>query len=380
MTPLLGKTLAELQDITTALGMPKFAAKQIAQWLYVKRAHSIDEMTNLSKENRARLVADGYTIGYEDPVDAARSKDGTIRYLFATPVGKHIETVYLPEHERATLCISSQIGCKMHCYFCMTGKQGFNGQLTSHQIINQIFAIPESQTLTNLVFMGMGEPLDNWDELRKALDIITAPWGMAWSPKRVTVSTIGQMQHLSDFLRESLCNLAVSIHSPFADERLKLMPVQGAYPISEVIALLKTYDWTHQRELTFEYIVFRSVNDDIRHAQEMLRLLKGLPCKVNLIRFHAIPDVELQTSDVRAMESFRDYLCQHGLMTTIRASRGEDIYAACGMLSSKKEEEYRNKSNNEHNEEILLHNTCYPFLLLCLDGSGGDYICLYVWQ
>ena len=343
MTPLLGKTLAELQDITTALGMPKFAAKQIAQWLYVKRVHSIDEMTNLSKENRARLEADAYTIGYEDPVDAARCKDGTIRYLFATPVGKHIETVYLPEHERATLCISSQIGCKMQCYFCMTGKQGFNGQLTSHQIINQIFAIPESLTLTNLVFMGMGEPLDNWEELRKALDIITAPWGMAWSPKRVTVSTIGQMQHLSDFLRESLCNLAVSIHSPFADERLKLMPVQGAYPISDVIALLKTYDWTHQRELTFEYIVFRGVNDDIRHAQELLRLLKGLPCKVNLIRFHAIPDVDLQTSDVRAMESFRDYLCQHGLMTTIRASRGEDIYAACGMLSSKKEEERRIK-------------------------------------
>ena len=231
----------------------------------------------------------------------------------------------------------------MHCYFCMTGKQGFNGQLTSHQIINQIFAIPESQTLTNLVFMGMGEPLDNWEELRKALDIITAPWGMAWSPKRVTVSTIGQMQHLSDFLRESLCNLAVSIHSPFADERLKLMPVQGAYPISDVIALLKTYDWTHQRELTFEYIVFRGVNDDIRHAQELLRLLKGVPCKVNLICFHAIPDVDLQTSDVKAMESFRDYLCQHGLMTTIRASRGEDIYAACGMLSSKKEEERRIK-------------------------------------
>ena len=343
MTPLLGKTLAELQDITTALGMPKFAAKQIAQWLYVKRVRTIDEMTNLSKDNRARLDNAGYGIGYEEPVDAARSKDGTIRYLFSTPVGKRIETVYLPEHERATLCISSQIGCKMHCYFCMTGKQGFNGHLTSHQIINQIFAIPESLTLTNLVFMGMGEPLDNWEELRKALDIITAPWGMAWSPKRVTVSTIGQMQHLTDFLRESLCNLAVSIHTPFADERLKLMPIQAAYPISEVITLLKTYDWTHQRELTFEYIVFRGVNDDKRHAQELLRLLKGLPCKVNLIRFHAIPDVDLQTSDIKAMESFRDYLCQHGLMTTIRASRGEDIYAACGMLSSKKEEERRIK-------------------------------------
>lgn len=341
MTPLLGKTLAELQDITAALGMPKFAARQIAQWLYDKRIRTLDEMTNLSKENRARLADAGYDIGYEAPADAARSTDGTIRYLFATPAGKHIETVYLPEHERATLCVSSQIGCKMRCYFCMTGKQGFDGQLTAHQIINQIFAIPESRQLTNLVFMGMGEPLDNWAELRKALDVITQPWGMAWSPKRITVSTIGQMQHLADFLRESHCNLAVSIHTPFADERLRLMPVQGAYPISDVISLLRTCDWTHQRELTFEYIVFRGLNDDRRHANELLSLLKGLPCKVNLIRFHAIPDVELQTSDVRAMESFRDYLCQHGLMTTIRASRGEDIYAACGMLSSKKEEERR---------------------------------------
>ena len=342
MTPLLGKTITELQEITAALGMPKFAAKQIAQWLYVKRVHTIDEMTNLSKDNRSRLASE-YTIGYEEPIGAARSTDGTIRYLFATPAGKPIETVFLPEHERATLCISSQIGCKMNCYFCMTGKQGFNGQLSAHQIINQIFAIPETQQLTNLVFMGMGEPLDNWEELRKALDIITAPWGMAWSPKRVTVSTIGQMQHLPDFLRESHCNLAISLHSPFADERQRLMPVQKAYPISKVIELLKTYDWTHQRELTFEYIVFRGLNDDRHHAQALLHLLKGLPCKVNLIRFHAIPDVELQSSDLKAMEALRDYLCQHGLMTTIRASRGEDIYAACGMLSSKKEEGRRVK-------------------------------------
>lgn len=336
MTPLLGKTLAELQEIAASLGMPRFAAKQMAQWLYIKRAHTIDEMTNLSKEHRARLSAD-YVVGYESPASYVRSSDGTIRYLFATPVGKHIETVYLPEHERATLCVSSQIGCKMQCLFCMTGKQGFNGQLTAHQIINQIFAIPETLTLTNLVFMGMGEPLDNWEEVRKALDIITADWGMAWSPKRVTLSTIGQMSHLPDFLRDSRCNLAISMHSPFPDERLRLMPVERAYPITEVIELLRTYDWTHQRELTFEYIVFRGLNDDQRHAQALLRLLKGLPCKVNLIRFHAIPDVELQTSNLSAMEALRDYLCQHGLMTTIRASRGEDIYAACGMLSSKEE-------------------------------------------
>ena len=343
MEYLLGKTLDELHAVAESLGMPRFTAKQIAQWIYAKRVRTIDEMTNLSLANRQKLTEAGYAIGYEEPADAAHSKDGTIRYLFATPAGKHIETVYLPERERATLCVSSQIGCKMRCYFCMTGKQGFNGQLTAHQIMNQIFAIPESQTLTNLVFMGMGEPLDNWDELRKVLDIITSPWGMAWSPKRVTVSTIGQMQHLRDYLDQSQCHMAISMHSPFSDERQRLMPVEGAYPIAKVIDLLRQYDWTHQRELTFEYIVFRGLNDDTRHAQGLLTLLKGLPCKVNLIRFHAIPEVELQTSDITAMERLRDYLCHHGLMTTIRASRGEDIYAACGMLSSKKEEERRVK-------------------------------------
>lgn len=333
---LLGKSLQELQDIILSLGMPKFTAKQIAQWIYEKRVRDINDMTNLSLANRQRLIEAGYEIGYKDPADAAISKDGTIRYLFATQTGKHIETVYIPDHERATLCVSSQIGCKMNCYFCMTGKQGFNGQLTAHQILNQIYAIPESQSLTNIVFMGMGEPLDNWEEVRKALEIITAPWGMAWSPKRVTLSTIGQMQHLPDFLTQSQCHLAISIHSPFANERLQLMPVQKAYPIESVLDLLRQQDWSHQRNLTFEYIVFKGLNDDARHAHALIKLLSGLECKVNLIRFHAIPNVELKMTDLAQMEKFRDILNEHGLTATIRASRGEDIYAACGMLSSTK--------------------------------------------
>ena len=336
MEALLGKTLEELQDITTQLGMPRFTAKHMAQWIYEKRVRSVQDMTNLSLANRQKLVEAGYEVGYEDPSDAAISRDGTIRYLFATPAGKHIESVYIPDHDRATLCISSQIGCKMNCYFCMTGKQGFNGQLSTTQIINQVFAIPESLSLTNIVFMGMGEPLDNWENVRKALEIITAPWGMAWSPKRVTVSTIGQMQHLPDFLSQSQCHLAISIHSPFEEERLRLMPVQKAYPIADVLELLRQQDWSHQRNLTFEYIIFKGLNDDARHAHALIKLLAGLECKVNLIRFHAIPDVELQTSDLAQMERFRDLLNEHGLTATIRASRGEDIYAACGMLSSTK--------------------------------------------
>lgn len=335
MEALLGKTLAELQDIVSQFGMPKFTAKQIAQWIYEKRITSIEDMTNISKAHRA-LLAENYEIGIKAPDQATFSKDGTIKYLFKTSTGKLVESVYIPDHDRATLCVSSQMGCKMHCYFCMTGKQGFNGHLTTSEILNQIFAIPESQSLTNIVFMGMGEPLDNPDALFKALEVITAPWGMAWSPKRVTISTIGQMQNLKAFLENSQCHLAISIHSPYPEERAELMPAEKAFPINDVIALLKEYDFSHQRHLTFEYIVFKGLNDDARHAHALIKILSGLDCKVNLIRFHAIPDVDLKTTDMSQMEKFRDILNEHGLTATIRASRGEDIFAACGMLSSLK--------------------------------------------
>ena len=333
MEPLLGKSLAQLQDICTSLGMPRFTAKQIAQWIYEKRVRSIDGMTNLSKAHRA-LLAQSYEIGITEPADKAVSVDGTVKYLFRTSTGKLVETVYIPDGERATLCVSSQMGCKMNCLFCQTGKQGFNGNLTTAEILNQIFAVPESENLTNVVFMGMGEPLDNPGGLFPALEAMTAPWGMAWSPKRITVSTIGDMRHLPALLEEQQCHVAVSIHSPFPEERLSLMPVQRAYPIQDVLDLLRQYDFSHQRHLTFEYIVFAGLNDDAVHARALIRLLSGLDCKVNLIRFHAIPNVDLHTSDTDRMERFRDILNHHGITATIRASRGEDIFAACGMLST----------------------------------------------
>ncbi len=333
MEPLLGKSLPQLQEICAALGMPKFTARQIAQWIYEKRVGSIDGMTNLSKAHRA-LLAERYEIGLSAPADRAVSSDGTVKYLFRTATGKLIETVYIPDGERATLCVSSQMGCKMNCLFCQTGKQGFNGNLTTAEILNQIFAVPESQSLTNVVFMGMGEPLDNPNGLFPALDVMTAPWGMAWSPKRITVSTIGHLPQLPRLLEEQQCHVAISIHSPFPEERLSLMPVQKAYPIDDVLALLRKYDFSHQRHLTFEYIVFAGLNDDAVHARALIRMLSGLDCKVNLIRFHAIPNVPLQTSETDKMERFRDILNRHGITATVRASRGEDIFAACGMLSS----------------------------------------------
>ena len=186
-TPLLGKTLSELQCIVRDLGMPAFTAKQIAGWLYDKKVFSIDEMTNLSLKNRERLK-ENYEVGATPPVHEMRSVDGTVKYLFCTPEGDYIESGYIPDDDRATLCVSSQVGCKMNCKFCMTGKQGFTANLTSNQILNQINSLPECDKLTNIVMMGMGEPLDNLDEVLKALEILTASYGYAWSPKRITLS------------------------------------------------------------------------------------------------------------------------------------------------------------------------------------------------
>lgn len=335
---LLGLTLAELQALAKELGMPGFAAKQIAAWLYDKKVASIDEMTNLSLKHR-ELLKEAYEVGAEAPEDAMRSVDGTVKYLYRVGEGHFVEAVYIPDGDRATLCVSSQVGCKMNCKFCMTGKQGFSAHLTAGQIINQINSLPERDRLTNVVMMGMGEPLDNLDEVLKALDIMTAPYGYAWSPKRVTLSTVGLRKGLRRFLEETDCHLAVSLHSPIPLQRRELMPAEKAFSIVEIVDLLRGYDFSKQRRLSFEYILFKGVNDSPLHARELVKLLRGLDCRVNLIRFHAIPGVDLSGCDMEAMTAFRDYLTSHGVFTTIRASRGEDIFAACGMLSTAKMEE-----------------------------------------
>jgi len=336
--PLLGMTLSELQDITRNLGMPKFTAKQIATWIYDKRIDSINEMTNLSLKQREKLNEE-YEIGASSPIEAMRSVDGTIKYLFRTPDNNFIESVYIPDDDRATLCVSSQVGCKMNCKFCMTGKQGFTANLNANQIINQIYSIPEREKLTNIVLMGMGEPLDNLDEVLKALEVLTSDYGYKWSSKRITVSTVGLQKGLRHFLEKSNCHLAISIHSPLPAQRSELMPAEKAFSITEIVDLLRNYDFSKQRRLSFEYIVFKGVNDSLIYAKELVKLLRGLDCRINLIRFHAIPNVDLNGADMDTMIKFRDYLTAHGLFTTIRASRGEDIFAACGMLSTAKEQE-----------------------------------------
>ncbi|MFZ4582341.1 MAG: 23S rRNA (adenine(2503)-C(2))-methyltransferase RlmN [Paludibacter sp.] len=332
-TPLIGKTVDEIKTIVSQLGMPAFTAKQITDWIYSKRVFSIDEMTNLSLKNR-EILAVNHEVGRALPSQESASVDGTKKYLFTTPEGNFIETVYIPDEDRHTLCVSSQVGCKMNCLFCMTGKQGFTSNLSAAEILNQILSVPEADKLTNLVFMGMGEPMDNLPNLLRALEILTADYGYAWSPRRITVSTIGVIPKMKIFLEHTKCHLAISMHSPFTDERLKIMPVEKPFPIAEVLAELKKHDFSHQRRVSFEYIMFDGFNDSMRHAVEMVRLLKGIDCRVNLIRFHAIPNVELKTSNEDKMVFFRDYLTSNGITTTIRKSRGEDIFAACGMLST----------------------------------------------
>ena len=340
---LLGKTLTELQQIAAQEGLPAFAAKQIAQWLYQKHVTEIDAMTNLSKTARAAL-SERYEVGRTAPVEVFTSKDGTRKYLFPTDVpGKYIETVMIPEYEdgseggiaRATVCVSSQIGCKMGCRFCMTGRGGFHGHLSAAEILSQFLGLEEADLLTNAVFMGMGEPLDNWSEVSRALEVITADWGFAWSPKRVTVSTIGVLPNLRRFLDESRCHLAVSLHNPFPKEREALMPVQKAWPLQDVIALIRQYDFSGQRRVSFEYTMFAGMNDTPRYADALALLLRGIPCRINLIRFHAIPDAPFRTSSPEAIAAFQAHLQKAGITTTLRASRGEDILAACGLLAGR---------------------------------------------
>ena len=334
LIPLIGKSLDELREIAQNVGLKPFQGGQMAKWLYEKRVKSIDEMTDLSIAGRQRL-AQQYCVGRQEPDVVTESIDRTRKYLFYASSGNAIESVYIPEDDRATLCISSQKGCKMNCSFCMTGRQGFHGNLTAAEIINQILSIPESESLTNVVFMGMGEPMDNYDAVVKVIEVLTAKWGFAWSPKRITVSSIGKLTELKRLIDSTSVHIAISVHSPFHRERLQLMPVENAFRIDDVMTLLGNYDFAHQRRLSVEYIMWDNLNDDIAHADALAELIRHTSARVNLIRFHAIPDSRLRTATNQRMVEFRDHLNQLGIICTIRRSRGEDIMAACGMLAGK---------------------------------------------
>lgn len=340
MKKLLSMNPSELSEVALEAGLPRFAAGQICSWLYSKRASTIDAMTNISKSGRETLKSI-CEVGITPYSEVFVSADGTKKYIFDMD-GSAVEAVMIPDGDRATLCVSSQKGCAMGCRFCMTGRGGFHGNLDAAQILSQFFAIDEAPILTNAVFMGMGEPLANYTQVMKVMEVLTSEWGLGWSPKRITLSTIGVIPRLRDYLAQSRCHLAVSLHNPFHDERLSVMPREESWPIAQIVDILRSQDFSGQRRVSFEYTMFAGFNDSKRHADALARLLRGIECRINLIRFHEIPDFPYKCSPAPVMEAFRDRLNAAGITTTIRASRGEDILAACGLLAGK----YNNASEN----------------------------------
>lgn len=330
---LYGKTLNELIGITRRFGLPGFAARQISDWLYKKEISTVEEMTNLSKKMRD-ILSEEYIFGLSDPVSSLTSSDGTKKYLYKVLDNKYIETAFIPDDDRATICLSCQSGCRMGCVFCMTGKQGFQGNLSSNEILNQFRSLPEFGSLTNIVFMGMGEPLDNITEVLKSLELLTSDWGYGWSPTRITVSTVGLVKSIGDFLEKSRCHLAVSLHSPFDEERRNLMPVQQTNTVKEVLDIIRDFDFNNQRRVSFEYILFKGLNDTPAHVKELARILNGIKCRINIIRFHQVPGSTLHSPEMEETIKFKEALNAKGILTTIRSSRGVDIYAACGLLST----------------------------------------------
>jgi len=331
---LLGMRIEEIRQSLLEYDLPRFAYREIALWIYQRGASEIEDFTNISSSARTR-IAENFEVGLQSPVKVSQSNDGTKKYLFRTAENRFIETAYIPENKRHTLCISSQVGCKLGCLFCMTARQGFQGQLSVRQILNQILGIPESRDITNIVFMGMGEPFDNTDQVMGSLEILTADYGLNFNPKKITVSTVGLIPGMVRFIEESKCHLAVSLHTPFDNERAMLMPVETIYPVQEVIKTLKSFSWEGQRRVSFEYILFKGLNDSTAHINQLARLLNGLNCRINLMRFHPIPDSPLKGSTDQDLIRFRDSLNRKGITATIRASRGEDILAACGLLSTR---------------------------------------------
>lgn len=334
---LFGLTLCEIQALTAEMGMPKFTAKQICDWLYKKGVSNIADMTNLSKVARERL-SQHYEVGRSSHVRVAESADGTKKYLFRAQ-GGYIETAYIPDGERATLCVSCQVGCKMGCTFCMTGRMGFKANLTAGEILGQMASIPESETLTNIVYMGMGEPMDNLPEVLKSIEILTSDWGYAWSPRRITVSTIGVQPQTAEFLQKSQAHLAISLHNAIPLQREAIMPTEKRWPIAQTIAMLRQYDWSGQRKLTFEYTLIEGQNDSAEHIKALTTLLNGMRCHINIIPLNAASTESTSTTDKtlyrKRLEAFRDKLNAKGFTATVRNSRGSDIDAACGLLSTK---------------------------------------------
>ncbi|MFO0989661.1 MAG: 23S rRNA (adenine(2503)-C(2))-methyltransferase RlmN [Alphaproteobacteria bacterium] len=344
---LVGLTRAELADVVRRLGEPAFRVKQLWHWIYHRGATDFAAMSNISKEVRARL-AERYALTRPLAVHALQSVDGTRKWLLRFGDGKEAECVHIPEADRGTVCISSQVGCILTCKFCHTGTQRLVRNLAAAEIVGQLMVArdafgewpspSEDREITNVVMMGMGEPLYNYDNVAAALRVLMDPEGLAISRRKITLSTAGVVPMIRRCGEELGVNLAVSLHAVTDELRDEIVPINRKYPIAELLAACRDYPGVNNaRRITFEYVMLKDVNDSPSEARELVRLLRGIPAKVNLIPFNPWPGAPFETSPPAAVERFANLVHEGGLVGTVRTPRGRDIFAACGQLKSASE-------------------------------------------
>ncbi|HBG70803.1 MAG: 23S rRNA (adenine(2503)-C(2))-methyltransferase [Bacteroidetes bacterium GWF2_43_63] len=332
---LFGLLPEEIAAIVEKYGARAYTAKQIAEWMYARRVFSYDEMSNLPKHFRDQLKND-YPEILVPYSNVQISKDGTKKYLFEFSGGRSVETAVIPDDDRLTVCVSSQAGCRFGCRFCATGSIGYHGNLTSGEILNQLMAIDEHDKITNIVYMGMGEPLDNWAEVYKSLEILTSEKGFGLSASRITVSTIGIKASFKELLEKTKVNIAVSLHSPFPEERMHIMPAQISNPVIDILDMIVAADLPKHRKLSFEYILFKGINISRSHALKLADIAIRCNAHINLIVYNDVPGLNFEAPIEREVLTFQNELIKKGATATIRRSRGLDIAAACGTLAGKR--------------------------------------------
>ncbi|HEY1234126.1 MAG TPA: 23S rRNA (adenine(2503)-C(2))-methyltransferase RlmN [Candidatus Binatia bacterium] len=329
-------TSTELSRFLIEHKHPTYRVKQIWQWLFHKRATTFAEMTNLSRELREKL-AEHFAIGRLRILRRAESRDGTVKFLFGLADGESIESVLIPEPTRLTLCVSTQAGCAFGCAFCATALLGLKRNLTCGEIVDQILEVSRTFTddrrITHVVLMGMGEPLANYDQTLRALQIIIdSEWGVGISPRRVTLSTVGLIPQIEKLMAETKVNLAISLHAPNNELRGQLMPVNRKYPLAQLIDCCRSLSIPRRKRITFEYVLMHGVNDSEQHARELAKLLRGVPSKVNVIPFNSHPGSEFLRPTNESIARFQNVLHDAGVQINVRRPRGDDIQAACGQL------------------------------------------------
>jgi len=330
---LCGLDAEEISELIKAGGFTHAHAVIVAGLLYKKGSSALEKSTRIPKRLKNYLSEVSQT-GISLPVRSEGSADGTIKYLFESPDGKKFESVFIPDEKRKTVCVSTQSGCRMGCPFCVTGRYGFHGNLSAGDIVSQVISLQNNGKITHVVFMGMGEPMDNMDNVLKACRILTAEWGMAISPVNITVSSVGITPAIKEYLEKSDCNLALSLYSPFHEERQIVIPAENAYPVKEIINMMAHFPLKKKRRMTIAYVMISGINDTDRHLEELIKITGGTQIRINLLPFHPVPGDDRRSSSDERLQFFKHNLVMAGISASVRKSRGTDISAACGLLAS----------------------------------------------